>query len=422
MRINGSYGNFGVNSIYTSIYQNNMAMFSNKMNKSLLSFGKDQGKETLGSSAIGYITNIKTSSKELGNTMKALSGSAFTSRTMTSSNSELMTVDYTGNKLGNLSPMTVKIDQIATGQQNEGNKMDSAEKYGGTAGANQFTIETGGKTTQLSVNVTAGDTNKEVQQKMADAINTAGAGVKATVETDSKTNTSTLKLEATKTGSDPKNAFTIKDVKGDLIAQTGADKVEAKGKDAIYSVNGGAAKTSQLNTVNLGNGISATFKKASDETVTISQGKNLDSIKSAVESMVKSYNNLYSEAAQRTGDMKAQNLATKMVNTSKVYAGSLSSIGIGFDNDGKMAIDAKQLNQAAESGKLERFFTENSGMNYGFTNQISKLADNVTRNTSNYVDNKLFGSELGANFSYSGFGDLIQYNYLSAGSIFDYSF
>jgi len=399
-----------------------MAMFNNKLGKSIFPSNNSQGKDTLGSSAIGYITNIKSSSKELGNTMKALSGPAFTNRTMTSSNSGIMTVNYTGNKLGNLSQMTVEIDQIATGQQNEGKTLDAAAKYGGALGANQFTIETGGKTTQLSINVAAGDTNKDVQQKIADAINKAGAGIKATVETDSKTNTNTLKLESTKTGSDPKNAFTIKDARGDLITQTGADNVVAKGSDAIFSVNGGAAKASQSNMVDLGNGISATFKKASDETVTISQGKNLDSIKSAVESMVKSYNSLYSEAAQRTGDMKAQNLATKMVNTSKVYANSLSNIGIGFDKDGKMTIDAKQLNQAAESGKLEQFFTENSGKNYGFTNQLSKLADNVSRNTSSYVDSKQFGSELGANFSYSGYGDLIQYNYLSAGSIFDYSF
>jgi len=136
--------------------------------------------------------------------------------------------------------------------------------------------------------------------------------------------------------------------------------------------------------------------------------------------MVKSYNNLYSEAAQKTNDFKAQNLATKMINTSKTYASSLSSIGIGFDTDGKMKIDTAQLNKAAESGKLEQFFTENSGKNYGYTNQLSRLADNVTRNTSNFVDSKLFGSSLSENFSYSGFGDLIQYNYLSAGSVLDF--
>jgi len=138
--------------------------------------------------------------------------------------------------------------------------------------------------------------------------------------------------------------------------------------------------------------------------------------------MVKSFNDLYSEALQRTNDPKAQNLASKMLNISSTYTRSLSSVGIGFDTSGKMTIDSKKLNEAAESGKLETFFTENSGRNFGFSNQIGRLADNVSRNTSNFVSSSQFGSKLGENFAYSSFGDLIQYNFLSAGSILDYLF
>jgi hypothetical protein len=138
--------------------------------------------------------------------------------------------------------------------------------------------------------------------------------------------------------------------------------------------------------------------------------------------MAGSYNSLYSEAAQRTGDPKSQNLALKMVSISKAYPGSLSSIGIGFDNSGRMTIDTSKMNEAAESGKLEKFFTENSGKNYGLVNQLSRLSDSVSRNTSNYVSSSLFGSGLGENFAYSNYGNMIQYNYHSSGSLFDYMF
>ncbi|MCL2768356.1 MAG: hypothetical protein FWE49_06505, partial [Synergistaceae bacterium] len=161
-------------------------------------------------------------------------------------------------------------------------------------------------------------------------------------------------------------------------------------------------------------------KKVTDGPVTVSRGKDAEIAKAQVEKMVKSYNSLFSESAQRVNDPKSQNLASRMVNTSKVYTSSLSNIGIGFDNSGKMTIDSKKLDQAAESGQLEKFFTENSGKNYGFTNQLARLSDNVTKNTSNFVSSSLFGSGLGENFSYSSFGDLIQYNYLSTGSIFDF--
>ena len=422
MQINGNYGNNGIYNLYSSLYSSNMSMFNNKLGKSLFPTNAAQGKDKLGTSAIGYVTNLKTSSKALSGAIKTLSGAAFSGKTMVSSDSEAMTVSYAGSKTQGPAPLTVKITQTAAAQKNEGSSMDAAAKYEGPGGINRFSIEAGGKTTQLSVSVSAGDTNQTVQQKMANAINLSGIGVKATVETDSKNGTSVLKLESAKTGGDPKNAFTIKDVTGELVGKTGVGSVTSAGRDAIYSVNGGEERTSQSNTVDLGNGISATLLKVTDKEITVSQGKDTTAIKNAIEDMVKSYNDLYSEAAQRTTDKKAQSLASRMVNTSKVYSGSLANIGIGFDSDGRMKINAEQLDKAAESGKLEKFFTENSGKNYGFTNQLSKLADNVARNTSNFVDSKQFGADLSENFAYSSFGDLIQYSFLSAGSIFDYSF
>ena len=422
MRINSINNNYSIYSLYNTMFQGSVSLSSLKMSQSLYPTNMTQGSQKLGGAAVQYINDIKSASKALSGTLKELSGAAFSNRTMTSSNSDTLSVKYTGNNITGVSPMTVKVSQIAEGQQNEGSRMTAAAAYEGSSGTNTFSIETGGKTTQLSVNVAAGDTNKDVQQKMADAINSAGIGVKATVETDAATKTSMLKLESANTGSDPKNSFTVKDVTGDLTAKTGVNEVSREGRDAIYSVNGGAERKSQSNTVNLGNGISATFKKASDEAVTISRGKSTDYAKSAVESLVKSYNDLYSSAAQRIDDPKAQNLATKMISTSKAYSSSLSNIGIGFDKDGKMTIDSKKLDAAAENGRLETFFKENSGRNYGFTNQLSRLSDSVSRNTSNFVSSSLFGSELGQNFSYSSFGDLVQYNYLSSGSIFDYMY
>jgi len=144
--------------------------------------------------------------------------------------------------------------------------------------------------------------------------------------------------------------------------------------------------------------------------------------KSAVEDFVKNYNDLYSEAVQKQDDPKAQSLASRLLNISKTYSSSLSNVGINFDKDGKMTIDSKTLDAAAENGKLETFFTQNRGKNYGFTNQLSNLADNVSRNTSNYVSSSVLGNSLMENFSYSGLGKTNQYNFLSSGWLFDYLF
>ena len=421
MRINSINSNTSVYNLYSAMFQNNASLYNLKMNKSLFPTNKTQNSNQLGNGALQYISNIKSASKSLSNSLRDLSGSAFVRKGAVSSDSEAMSVKYTGINPGAIKQTSVKIDQTAAGQLNEGQVMNSNDTYG-PAGTNKFSVNIGGKTTELSVNIGASDTNSVVQQKMADAINKAGLGIKATVETDAKNNTSMLKLESTGTGDNIKNKFTLTDISGNLVSQTGANNITRAARDAIFSIDGGASRTSQSNTIDLGGGVSATFNKASDKAITVSSGIDSSYSKTAVENFIKSYNDLYSAAAQNVDDFKAQNLATKMINTSKVYLGSLTDIGIGFDKDGLMTLDSEKFDVAAKNGSLEKFFTENSGKNYGFTNQIAKLADNVTRNTANYVSSKQLGNSLMENFAYSGFAELIQYNYLSSGLLFDYSF
>jgi len=422
MRIGSSLYNNSINSFYNNLYQSKISVHASKLSQDFFPVNNAKNQNAISSNSLQYVNDIKSASSSLSGVLKELSGSAFSQRTMVSSNTDLMTVNYSGNKINSMDDMTVRIDQTAAGQLNEGKSLSSSGWYEGDRGTNRFTVETGGKTTQLSVNVTAGDSNRDVQQKMATAINNAGLGLRATVETDSKTNRSILKIESSVTGSDEKNSFKLNDTTGNVVASTGANEVSRENRDAVYSINGGPAQTSKSNTVNLGNGLSATFKEASAEEVTISRGRDMDYAKSAVQSMVGSFNSLFSAAAQNVGDPKAQGLASRLVNVASAYSGSLQSIGIGFDNSGRMTVDSKKLNEAADSGRLQQFFTEGAGRNFGFASQLGRLADNVSKNTSNFVSSNLFGNALSENFSYSGLGDLFQYNHMGTGNIFDYSF
>ena len=421
MRINSISSYTPVYSLYNTMYQGSLSLSGIKLNKSLFPFNQTKSSNQLGEGALQYVSNIKSASKSLSGTLNKLSGAAFTKKGAVSSDSDIMSVKYTGSNPNSIKQTSVKVDQTAAGQMNEGTSLNANTSFG-SSGANKFSININGKTTELSVNVAVGDTNKAVQQKMADAINSAGLGLKATVETDSANSASMLKIEATSTGNNDKSKFSVADITGNLAARTGANDVSRAARDAVFSVDGGEKRTSQSNNVDLGGGLSVTFNKSSEKAVTISAGRDMDFAKSSVSDLVKSYNDLYIEAAQKLNDPKAQNLATKMINTSKTYLESLSNIGIGFDKDGKMTLDDAKLNAAAENGKLENFFTENSGKNYGFTNQLSKLADNVTRNTGNYVSSSVLGNSLTENFAYSGFAELIQYSYLNSGLLFDYSF
>lgn len=426
MRITNSYNSFNnISSLFNVLQQGKMMEFANKLSNSKFLFPENTapGKGTMNTDTVSYISDLKEASKGLSDALKDLSGAAFNKQGITSSDSDVMSVKYSGStgSLGNFADMSVRVDQIATGQVNEGEAMKAKSAYSGDKGVNRFSIEMGGKTTQLSVSIASTDTNKDVQDKMAKAINDAGLGLKATVDTDSKTGTSTLRVEQQNTGSDSKNYFTIKDVTGNAVANTRAGNITSVGQDAIYSVNGGAQQTSKTNTVDLGNGVSATFKMASDEAVTISKGKDTTAAINAVKDMVSSYNDLFGAAVENKGDPKAQSLASKLLNITSVYSKSLSDVGIGFNSEGKLTIDSEKLNKAAENGSLEKLFTQDRGKNYGFTNQLERLASNVSNNTSAYVSNSVFNNQ-GNSVGYPGFGNISQLQALNAGSIFDYSF
>jgi len=404
------------------MYQGKVAMHNNRLSRDFFPTNNVQGGGAFSTGSMQYISDIKSAASALSGALKELSGSAFNARTMVSSDTDVMTVNFTGNNLGNVSDMSVQIDQIAMGQLNEGARLSSSALYGGERGQNRFEIETGGKTTQLSINVMAGDSNRDVQQKMANAINNAGLGLKATVEMDSATNMSMLRVESNNVGTDERNAFSIRDVTGNAAAQTGANEVSRERQDAIYRVNGGEARVSQSNTVNLGNGVSATFKASSSQAVTVSPGKDISIVRGVVESLVRSYNNLFGAAAENTNDPRAQGLASRLMNVTGAFSRSLSDLGIGFDSSGRMTIDSAKFNQAMDTGKVEQFFTDGSGRNFGFGASLGRLASNVSNNTSNFVTSSMFGSSMGEGFTYSGMGSPMHLNLLGTGSMLDYMF
>jgi flagellar capping protein FliD len=397
-------------------------MHNNRLNRRLFPVNNAQGQGALGASAIEYINNIKSSSSDLSNALRDLSGSAFSQRTMVSSNSDVMTVNFSGGNLSNVNDLSVQIDQIAMGQLNEGSRVSSSAQYSGDRGINRFEIETGGRTTQLSINITASDSNRDVQQKMATAINNAGLGLRATVEVDSQTNMSMLRVESTNVGTSERNAFTITDITGNAAEQLGANDVSRERQDAIFRVNGGEAQVSQSNIINLGNGISATLLAESEEEVRVTRGTDMGRAISAVEAMVRSYNNLFTASAGNISDPKAQGLASRMINVSGAYSRALSDIGISFDGSGRMTVNSQKLSQAAENGRLEQFFTENRGKNFGFTAMLGRLADNVSTNTTQFVSSSVFDNRLSGDFGYSGGGNPVSINSMRTGSMFDFTF
>ena len=424
MRINNSFNNFAIQNMHSLLLQRGSMQASNALNRS--PFSADNRAQFfspfLNSDSFQYVNTIKSASSDLSGAITSLSRDAFAGRSASSSDTEAVTARFTGFRSGPSQSLSVKVGQLATSQVSKGDEMQSDDAYAGDTGMQRFAIEIGGRTTNLSVNVEDGDTNQEVQQRMADSINNAGIGVRATVETDSESGTSTLRIESSNTGE--RSAFTIRDREdgGNLVEQTGIgneDSVTQEAGNSIYTVDG-RTRESATNTVDLGGGLSATFNSTTDEAVNVSLGADPERVKTAVQDFVSSYNELYTAALSNSGDPRAERLASNLLRTARTSMGSLSDVGIGFDGTGRMSINNDKLSEASNNGRLEQFFTENSGRNYGFSNQLQRIADNVSRNPASFVTNPLFGGGFGSNNMYSNFGSSSQFTFFNSGWMFDF--
>lgn len=373
-----------INSI-TNQYRYNYNNLNSQYNNAPLVYGsRSQNSNYVNSGAMSYLSSITSSAKKLNDSLGEIAqNSSFNQLSAISSNTESLSINSSSKLSENFGSIAVEVEQVATTQKNDGAAMKSNAAYG-NSGSQTFEIEVNGIRKQISVNVDYSDTNKDVQQKMADAINSANVGVRASVKTDASKGTSTLSLSSVNTGEDVRNQFTVRDRTGSLVSRTGIGNVTQEAQDSIYYVDGNRLISSS-NSVDLGHGVSATLKKATTEEINVTVGISNDYAKNKVKELVDNYNQLlYSAKTSTNGNARLENdLATAFQS----YSSSLEKIGIKATADGSLSIDSAKLNEAAENGKLEQFFTENSKNNYGFTNRLATITRNVANSPANYVNN-----------------------------------
>lgn len=208
--------------------------------------------------------------------------------------------------------MSIEVRQMASAQKNMGDAIES-NKTGYEAGTYKFTIEgtNGEATKEYSIEITDSDDAKSIQQKMADAINAdEDSIVNASIIEDKKEGTSQLCLEAKKTGADANGeAFKLADVakpdekEAGIVEMMGVGSCTSegsqKGYNALYSVNGGATKSSRSNTVDVGFGLSATFEYLGKTTISVNSDRS--HVRDAELNYTKAYSNLISAMSKSGG-------------------------------------------------------------------------------------------------------------------------
>ena len=307
-------------------------------------------------------------------------------------NSDVLNIrSFDENRLrnANLSNLSIEVSQIATVQQNEGDALSASRNAmaaGFTLGSNRIAITVDNRRFEVSFNVAAGDTTRDVQQRIAAAINSRNdIAVSASVSQNTTAGTSSLVLSSSQTGiaNEGQPNFTVSDVIGNSVAITGVTDITQEAQNAEFRITRGAQTgfhTSRSNDVDLGHGITARLTDTG--TTGITMGSDTTAQVNAFRNMVNSFNGLM-RTAREFG--RSSNLERDLSSITQAFRTSLSRMGVTLNPNGTMSIDESRLQQAAEEGELQRFGTR-TGTN--FFSRLTRTAESVSRNPATFADSR----------------------------------
>ncbi|MDR1664374.1 MAG: flagellar filament capping protein FliD [Clostridiales bacterium] len=351
--------------------------------------GSESGNSGLVSeSAKAYLAAIKNFGSKLREATANASQagqSIFKQLSGVSSNNEAMSVSVSNQADaaefdGAQGSKSVSVQQLASAQRNNGASLDSKALSGAKTGTNQFSVEKGGKSYDFSVNINATDSARTAQEKMADAINNQNIGITAKVQYDEGAKKSALVITSNETGE--KNAFTLQDEgSGNLVETLGVGRNTQEARDARYTVDG-EQQTSASNTVDLGDGLTGTLKKAGPEEINAAVEKDVDGIAKAVNNMVEQFNGLLKTANGNSGDRSARSLSQRLDSIASSYEPSLARIGITQNEKGYLEVDEKKLKTAFENGSAERALGNETA---GFTQRLSQVAKQADSDPNRFM-------------------------------------
>ena len=321
--------------------------------------------------------------------------SPFSTRIPTSADSNLMAIrDFDASRLRNtnVADMSVRIEQIATAQQNRGNGFDTGElavNAGFETGSNSMTIGIDGRNFDIAINISDTDTVRDVQNRIANAINArADVDVRARVTMEEGQSRITLESLTTGTGGGTGPRFTVDDRTGNVASALGIDTITTQAQNAQFRVNRGnvtgALQTSQTNNVDLGNGINATL--VAEGAVNVTMERDVTGQINAFRNLVNNFNDL-AEIANAGGGRNSDRLMQDLQNFFSQNAQDLARAGISLNSSGFLAINESAMRTAAENGTLERISGDsNAGSSFGALNRLERIAEGVQRNPGNFVD------------------------------------
>lgn len=355
-----------------------------------------------------YVVGIKENARELRNTITSLSGSDETEllnrKIAYSSDSSVVDAKFIGDisEQNEDESLEIGVEQLAQSQINTGNYL---RKDAMTLSSGTYSFDIGINNTgyEFQFNINPGDTNFDLQNKLARLINNANIGLSATIK-EYDADRAALSLESTATGIDLGHA-TLFDITDDNTSQAsgvvdylGINEVTRHPQNAIFTLND-EKRVSYTNHFTVQGKYDITLKglTSGDNTVTVGLKPDMESLSENINRFIGGYNEFIRAAAEyQNSQPKSSQLIREMSRISGLYNNELGPLGISLTEDGTIQVDSTTL----KAGLEENGAAESMDGIKRFANAVLNKTNAISLNPMDYVNKTIVAyKNPGKNFS-----------------------
>lgn len=344
--------------------------------------------------SIQFAVSLKESARQLRNTIASLGGldrtDLLNKKTAYSSNPDLVETSFIGDASEKEVPsFQISVENLATGQINIGSLLPSASPADLPEDSYSFDVLVNDLNYEFQYNIRQGETNRDVQERLARLISGADIGLKADVLIEGQN--SALRLTGVSTGlKDGQDFhFVISDdstsKKAGSVAYFGLNTVAVSPSNAKFTLNGEPREASS-NHFTIEKLYEVTLHAAStspEDTAELSLKTDVESLTENIFNLIDGYNSFLASVSNYDVDYhKSRRLLREMNHLSSQYAQSFSELGISRQEDGSLSLDKNTFTQTALSEKGFHGYDTLKD----FTDSILKKINDVSLNPMQYVE------------------------------------
>lgn len=344
--------------------------------------------------ASAFAVHMKESARTLGNTIASLSGledgELLNKKAAFSSDESLATATFIGSnaEAAASASFDLKVQSLASSQVNMGYFLPEG-KVGIEPDTYSFDILINDLNYEFQYNINEGETNKDVQNRLARLVNNANIGLNADVVANDEGATS-LRLTSSATGVPSGGGFQFRISDSNTSKRNGS--VEYLGinytirppANAAFTLNG-EPRTSASNSFIVGNQFEVTLHNTSngEKETHIGLKTDVESLTDNISSLIQGYNSFLQAAGEHAASASgSQRLIQEMNSLSSHYGSDLELAGLHINEDGSIEVNKDQLKEAALDENSEESF---QGIR-NFTNSLMRKAGQISLNPMQYTD------------------------------------